>query len=229
MTFGERLTAAMQHAGASRKELADELGISVQAIGDVIKGKTKSLTAENAVVAAKFLKVNPMWLAANQGAMFDDVYINTAPAEIGSRRIPLISYIQAGHWSEIVDNFQFGDAEEWIYTDVQHSSEAFALEIKGTSMEPDFREGDRVVIDPAVAPKPGDCVAAVNGRTEQSERKATFKKYRPRSIDAAGNVIFELVPLNEDYPTLRSDKQQIEIVGTMVEHRRYFKRAPSLG
>lgn len=155
--------------------------------------------------------------------MLDGIHANTEPAEIGSRRIPLISYIQAGHWAEIVDNFQPGDAEEWLYTDVQHSAGAFALEIKGKSMEPDFKEGDRVIIDPAIAPKPGFFVAAVNGHTEQGERKATFKKYRPRSIDAAGNIVFELVPLNEDYPTLRSDEHHIEIVGTMVEHRRYFK------
>ncbi len=85
-------------------------------------------------------------------------------------------------------------------------------------MEPDFKEGDTVVIDPNIKPRPGSFVAAKNGREE-----ATFKKYRPRSIDLLGNEVFELVPLNEDYPTMRSDEMPIEIIGTMVEHRRYFK------
>lgn len=141
---------------------------------------------------------------------------NVTPAPIGVRRVPLISAIQAGMWSEIVDNFQPGDADEWLLTDLELSASSFALDIKGLSMLPEFNPGDRVIIDPAVVPLPGDFVAAKNG-----DHEATFKKYRPRGSDANGNLIFELVPLNDDYPTLRSDVDQIKIVGTMVEHRKY--------
>lgn len=141
---------------------------------------------------------------------------NVASATIGTRKVPVISAIQAGMWAEIVDNFQPGDAGDWLITDIDLSKEAFALDIRGNSMEPEFKDGDRVIIEPAISPQPGDFVAAKNG-----EQEATFKKYRPRGMDAQGNVIFELVPLNEDYPTLRSDVQPIRIVGTMVEHRKY--------
>ena len=141
---------------------------------------------------------------------------NVAPATMGGRRVPVISAIQAGMWAEIVDNFQPGDAGGWLLTDIDLSDSAFALDIRGNSMEPEFKDGDRVIIDPEIAPQPGDFVAAKNG-----EQEATFKKYRPRGMDAHGNIIFELVPLNDDYPTLRSDVQHIRIVGTMVEHRKY--------
>jgi SOS-response transcriptional repressor LexA len=141
---------------------------------------------------------------------------NVAPAPMGGRRVPVITSIQAGMWAEIVDNFQPGDAGDWLLTDIDLSGSAFALDIRGNSMEPEFKDGDRVIIDPEIAPQPGDFVAAKNG-----EQEATFKKYRPRGMDAQGNMIFELVPLNDDYPTLRSDVQPIRIVGTMVEHRKY--------
>ena len=141
---------------------------------------------------------------------------NVAPAKLGARRVPVISAIQAGMWTEIVDSFQPGDAGDWLLTDIDLSDSAFALDIRGNSMEPEFKDGDRVIIDPEIAPQPGDFVAAKNG-----EQEATFKKYRPRGMDAQGNMIFELVPLNDDYPTLRSDVQPIRIVGTMVEHRKY--------
>ena len=85
-------------------------------------------------------------------------------------------------------------------------------------MEPDFKEGDAVVIDPEVSPLPGDFVVAKNG-----EEEALFKKYRPRGI-MNGSDVFELVPLNEDFPTIRSDQEEVRIIGTMVEHRRYRKR-----
>ena len=86
-------------------------------------------------------------------------------------------------------------------------------------MLPEYRPGDRVIIDPNVTPQPGDCVVAKNGDDE-----ATFKKYRPRGIDAQGRLVFELVPLNDDYPTIRSDVTPAHIVGTMVEHRKYRRR-----
>lgn len=145
-------------------------------------------------------------------------FSNAKIAPIGGKRVPLISSIQAGVWTEIVDNFQPGDAEEWLLTDDRHSANTFALTIEGDSMLPEFRPGDRVIIDPEIYPRPGSFVAAKNGKEE-----ATFKKFRPRGVNEHGNDVFELVPLNEDFPTIRSDREPIRIIGTMVEHRRYYK------
>ena len=89
------------------------------------------------------------------------------------------------------------------------SEVAFALKIKGDSMEPEFKEGDTIIIDPMVAPHPGEFVIAKNG-----DHEATFKKYRLKA-----NGSFELVPLNPDYPTIDSDIQPVKIIGTMIEHR----------
>lgn len=144
---------------------------------------------------------------------------NVAPAPLGTRRIPLVSYVQAGHMTEAVDAYAVGDAAEWMLTDLDLSASAFALRIKGDSMMPEFREGDTVIIDPAITPMPGDYVVAKNGDNE-----ATFKKYRPRGLNERGDQVFELVPLNEDYPSMRSDITPIVIIGTMVEHRRYRRK-----
>lgn len=141
---------------------------------------------------------------------------NVTPAPIGHRLIPIINEVQAGTWREIREDFQ---TTEMLLTDLELSHYAFALTVRGDSMTPDFREGDRVIIDPEVNPVPGDFVAAVNGSD-----KATFKKYRERGVDATGATVFELVPLNQDYPTLRSDMEQISIIGTMMEHRKYRRK-----
>lgn len=144
---------------------------------------------------------------------------NVSQVPLGTRRIPLVSHVQAGHMTEAIDPYALGDAAEWMLTDLELSANAFALRIKGDSMLPEFREGDTVIIDPQVEPLPGDCVVAKNG-----ENEATFKKYRPRGMNDQGREVFELVPLNEDYPSMRSDISHIRIIGTMVEHRRYRKR-----
>lgn len=144
---------------------------------------------------------------------------NVEPADIGMRRIPVISFVRAGHWAEAADPYAVGDGEEFVLTDLDVSDQTFAVRIAGDSMEPDFKEGDLVVIDPNVRPRPGDFVVAKNGHEE-----ATFKKYRPRGMTDAGIEVAELVPLNPDYPVQRSDLTPFIVVGTMVEHRRYRRR-----
>lgn len=120
---------------------------------------------------------------------------------------------------EIAQPYAVGDGYAAIYVDDGYSPWVFALEIEGDSMMPDYQEGDLVIIEPEWSPRPGECVAARNGGQE-----ATFKKYRQRGIDKDGNDIFELVPLNENYPTVRSDETPLCIIGVMAEHRRKARR-----
>lgn len=144
---------------------------------------------------------------------------NIEPALPADRTIPVISYVQAGNWRDIVDNNPIGYSDDTIPARGEYGMYTFALRIMGNSMEPEFREGDVVVIDPDVAPTPGDYVVARN-----HVEAATFKKYRPRGVDERGHPIFELVPLNDDYAVMRSDQEPIQIIGTMVEHTRFRKR-----
>lgn len=154
-------------------------------------------------------KAFPGWLDGKPNIVVDSALHNNRCS------IPIISWVQAGAWREIVDNFPVGGADDYIMAHKQHGPHTFACRIVGNSMEPEFREHDVVVIDPDVQPNPGDYVVARN-----TENAATFKKYRPRGI-VDGREVFELIPLNEDYPALRSDHQPIQIIGTMVEHTRF--------
>jgi SOS-response transcriptional repressor LexA len=219
-TLKQRFAAlAAARPDISQADLARATGAKPPSVNAWFSGDTKSMKGETAAKAAALYGCSAIWLATGVGPMYGnkaESSSNVAPAKLGARRVPVITSIQAGMWAEIVDNFQPGDAGDWLLTDIDLSDSAFALDIRGNSMEPEFKDGDRVIIDPEIAPQPGDFVAAKNG-----EQEATFKKYRPRGMDAKGNMIFELVPLNDDYPTLRSDVQPIRIVGTMVEHRKY--------
>lgn len=76
--YGERLQAAMDARGAKRKDLAAAIGVSAQAVGDVIRGKSLAFTAENNAKTARFLRINPDWLATGEG-----------PVEIGHAPVAL--------------------------------------------------------------------------------------------------------------------------------------------
>lgn len=144
---------------------------------------------------------------------------NIAPAPIGSMKVPVISYVQAGVWTPECDARNLEGNIDYVFSTGNFSQGTFALKIKGKSMEPDFVEGDLILIDPELSPQPGDYVVAKNGEDE-----ATFKKYRARGVTEDGKEIFELVPMNEDFAVRSSAKERFNIIGVLVEHRRLMRR-----
>lgn len=214
-TFGERLRQARKEKGLKQPELAAACGWESQSRISMYEQGKRVPDAEDVRKLAKCLNVSAAWLQFGESE-----HANVAPAAPATRVIPVINYVQAGDPKEIVDDYAPGMGFDQITTDLELGPHAFALVIKGNSMEPDFKEGDKVIIDPSVEPQPGDFVVA-----KCPTQEATFKKYRPRGINENGVEVFELVPLNDDYPILKSnDKYHCFIVGTMVEHRRYRRR-----
>ena len=147
---------------------------------------------------------------------FMSPYDEAVAGALKAHPVPQVSAIEAANWLASIQDFEPEDTKEWLLTSFEVSSGAFALAISDDAMAPEFVPNDKIIIDPAVQPQPGDYVAAACGKDP-----AVFRKYRPRKIDSDGRVIFDLVPLNEDHPMLSSEVQSILIVGTMVEHRRY--------
>ena len=95
------------------------------------------------------------------------------------RKLPVIGSVAAGAWCEAVDNFQPGDAEEWIEAPGPVGPRAFVLRIEGFSMyNPNaavsFTDGDKVVVDPDKEANSGDFVVA----KLTDSNSVTFKRLR---------------------------------------------------
>lgn len=135
---------------------------------------------------------------------------NISPAPPSIKRIPIVSWVNAGDWSKAVDPFHPGYAEDWIDTAVTSNINAFALVVHGDSMEPEFTEGDIITVDPGRAYCSGSFVVAKNGE------EATFKQL---IID--GPNVF-LKPLNERYPIKDMTGVEMRIVGVVVEKRKRY-------
>lgn len=122
---------------------------------------------------------------------------NVGPARDLRAEVPLISWVQAGNWRNLVDNFQPGDAERWIATNAKLSKHAFALRIVGDSMTnpggvPSFPEGTVIILDPERSAQPGKFVVV----RQNSDTECTFKQL----VRDAGKHY--LKPLNPRYPIL---------------------------
>lgn len=221
--LADRIALVKEQMSWTNAELARRAGTSRAAPTDWLNGKVRVLSSETAQRLSAQSPYSATWLATGDGPIKKDdlknAKSNVAPAAIGERRIPLLNYVQAGDFADCGQNFTMEDVE-YLLTDLNLSERAFALQIKGNSMLPEFKEGDRIIVDCEISPRPGDFVVAKN-----SDQEATFKKYRLLQIDSSGNEVFELTPLNEDYPSMRSDEHPVQIIGTMVEHRKYYRRS----
>jgi len=187
-TVGQRLKSLRKMTKTSQKELGKFCGVSDVAVGywekDVNVPNGESLSK-----LAKFFNTSIEYVL--YGTEFEDKLITRM------RRIPVISWVQAGAFTESKSPETFADIERWVETSLRVSGNSFALEVKGDSMTnpnglPTIPQGATVIVDPEAEPVNGKIVVArIDGTNE-----ATVKKL---VID--GPMKF-LVPLNPRYPNM---------------------------
>jgi len=200
------------------------LGLSEQAFGErvgVSRGAVQQWEREGGTAPRR----------ANQKAVADLLGITVAELMSGGepnvgelqkgRRVPLISWVEAGKLNEISDPYYPGEAEEWIDTsESSPGKHSFALKVSGSSMtspDPDapysFPEGTVLIVDPDRQCNPGDFVIAKDVDTQH----ATFKRL------AYDGGRWYLRPLNPQFKTVEIDDPSMRIIGRVVEFQRRGK------
>jgi SOS-response transcriptional repressor LexA len=204
--LGARIRQVLLERGLTQSQLARLVGVKQQTISYICAPESPASSSRYAPKIATILGVNPQWLQSGEGGKYDPtVRIELEGVELSVKKVPFLA-------PKNIKPFLAGettDTRKGLMTDAEAGGRAFAVEIEGDSMSPIFRPGDRVVVDPDLHPEPGDFVLA------QSQGVITFRKYRAR-----GDGVFELAPLNDDWPVVRSGTGT-EILGVMVEHRSY--------
>lgn len=215
MEFKDRLKIARKHAKLTQTELATTVGISQTSITDLERGKSAGTTYVAQI--AKACGVGAIWLATGKGEMIDDGTANhsnvqpTVQPYREARSYPVISWVAAGTWSEACDNFQPGDADEWVDSNENAGRCGYWLEVKGMSMKSEsgasFPPGMRIL----VMPEGFDLVNTKFYIAKlKSSGETTFKQY----IRDAGKGY--LVPLNPSFETIVMD-DDIEIIGRVID------------
>ncbi len=171
--------------------------------------------------ADKVVRLKPPNLASSHAP---DALRNVEAIPTSRRLIPLLTEVQAGHPNEYIDDFAAGAADEYVEVDAELGKTlgpySFALVVAGLSMTPEFNPGDKVIVDPNQAVFPGAFVVA----KVESANGATLKKYRDRGVDDQGIEQFDLVPLNEDFPTIRINARNPgSIIGVVIEKRKRYR------
>lgn len=225
-SLGGRIRARRKAVGLTQEKLAALCGVSRAAVAQWEAGVTRP-SLDNLVKAAEALEVWLSWLTIGDRSLPGGANPFAAGAA-RPRELPILGFAEAGRDDAHVPapGTAAGTASgaASIAADPALSPRAFALTIRDDSMAGEFAAGDIIIIDPEAAPLPGDFVLARIAR----EAEAVFRKFRPRASEADGATTVELAPLNADWPSLLIGAETPgRIIGTMVEHRRYRRRAAS--
>ena len=196
-----RLKEARKNARLSQQKVADYIGVSQNTYSYWENGKY-NIDNESLKKLSELFDVSVDYLLGKE---------ISKPAKA---LIPVLGTVQAGIPIEAVEDII--DYEELHPSMLEHGEEYFALQVKGSSMEPRMREGDVVIVRKQSDVSHDDtAIVLVNGN------EATIK----RVLKSEAGIM--LAPNNPAYePKFYSNKDiaelPVQIIGRVVELRGKF-------
>jgi SOS-response transcriptional repressor LexA len=206
-TLGARIKARRTEIDVSVKSIAAAVGVSPQAVYAWERGDIESMKDKHLVGVATILRVSEKWLL-NGGRQKDVPSDNTAPGPDVKSSAPLISWVKAGKFSEAIDSYRVGDAEDWLPMPKRAGPHSYCLRVEGDSMTAphgkSYPAGCLIFVDPDKrTPDNGQRVIAKLKGSED----VTFKVFV-----RDGSKVF-LKPLNPQYPPMH---EAFRVIGTVV-------------
>ena len=220
ITLPERIKKLKKATGWNNTKVAYAAGTSCTAVTCWLKGNVKALSMPTALRLSNASGFSLEWLASGEGKAKKDIHRNSvrlSECSPESKFVPIVSFRDTVKLHNLTDASEL-QGKDYVVTNIKSSPKAFALEINDASMSPQFEYGDLVIIDPEVYPSPGDYVAAC-----YDGRNSVFRQYHRLPINEYGREDYKLFPLNKIWPEMRSDRTDLDILGVMLEHRKFRK------
>ena len=209
-TFQNRLKKAMDIRNIKQIELVEKTGLDKTLINKYLAGISNA-RQQKLTKLADALDVNEVWLMGYDVPMQRDLTIGTTLAS-NSAVVFVYGTIPAGIPMECIEDII--DTEEIPVDMLKGGKQYFGLKVKGDSMEPEYLDGDTLILEKADDCENGDdCVVMVNGND------GTFK----RVFKNENGIILQ--PLNNKYQPMPYTNEQIvnlpvRIIGIVEEIRR---------
>jgi phage repressor protein C with HTH and peptisase S24 domain len=141
------------------------------------------------------------------GATFDEFAALLASRSGGAgRAIPIVGLARAGEHGFFDEEGYPVGAEETVRFPGLGEERVYALEIHGDSMQPVFRAGDVVVVQPGAPVRRGDRVVV---RTREGEVMA-------KQLGRRNDQVVELISLNPAYPARTVQAADIDWIARIV-------------
>lgn len=214
--MNERIRARRIQLDMTQASLAKALGVSRVSVTKWESGSTRPDGA-NLHHLAVVLSTTSEWLLYGQGdAPGDDTSVQ--PYRQHTKTVPVLSYVQAGLWTETYAQGQLNDIMGWCPTSAHVSDDAFALTVRGESMtnpsgSPTIPEGSIVIVEPhfgMIEDLYGKIVVAIlDGTSEATIKKLVWdgpKRYlmplnpafKPLEINGNCRIIGKIVQITQN-------------------------------
>lgn len=208
-TLGSRIAHFRKLAGLSQAALAKSCGWGSQSRVGNYEKNTREPSLDDLAAMARAMGVSP------EALIIRGEHGNVTPMVQPYRQAkeyPLISWVAAGAWAEACDNFQPGDADEWLESDVNAGPHGYWLEVKGQSMVApgdgdSFTPRMRILVQP-------EGFDLVSGKFYVAKLLGTGETTFKRYIRDAG--VEYLQPLNPSFKTMEMG-DNVRLIGRVVD------------
>ncbi|KZY40665.1 hypothetical protein A3733_23390 [Pseudoalteromonas shioyasakiensis] len=188
MSIGKRIKKRRKELGLTQVKLSELVGIAQQSLQKIENDTTKN--PRNIQALADALDCSPEYLQFGVGELDNAEVTKTV-----TNKLPLISWVQAGAWSDISEVSPV-DAERFLCP-VNCSEQSFVLRVQGISMEPKFNDGDLIFVDPEAECIHGSYVVARLDDDNQATFKQLIIEGSQKFLKAANpNWPEQLIPIN---------------------------------
>lgn len=214
--LGKNLKTIRKNKGITQQKLAKDFNV---AIGTVSMWETDKRDPDSYTIArlAQYFNVSVDYLLGI-GDVIKDIGEETFTnlSNVKYIKIPIFGTIPAGIPIDMIEDTFIEDYEEIDASLLRGGQEYFGLKIKGTSMVPEFRDGDTIILKKQDDCNNGDFCAVSINHTE-----CTFKKVLKKETGLT------LMPLNPEFEPLFFTNQEvielpITILGVVKEVRRSY-------
>lgn len=198
MSIGKRIANLREEYGWKQYELAQKMDLNPAALNKIENGKRSIKEEEISKVAQIF-------------GISTDTLLGVNTPRPGNR-IPILGTVVAGQPAYAAENIV---GWEEVTDKVSMQGKLFALKVKGSSMEPEFKEGDIVIVREQPDIESGDiAVVLING--DEATLKKVKKDPNGLFLYAFNQAVYEPhFYSNNDIETL-----PVRIVGRVIENRR---------
>ena len=198
MSIGKRIANLREEYGWKQYELAQKMDLNPAALNKIENGKRSIKEEEISKVAQIF-------------GISTDTLLGVNTPRPGNR-IPILGTVVAGQPAYAAENIV---GWEEVTDKMSMQGKLFALKVKGSSMEPEFKEGDIVIVREQPDIESGDiAVVLING--DEATLKKVKKDPNGLFLYAFNQAVYEPhFYSNNDIETL-----PVRIVGRLIENRR---------
>lgn len=188
-------------------QVARETNIPKQTLSRMISGKSPNPHHKNLEPLADYFNVSVGQLKGKEQLPTDAVDITLPNSKPKAKSIPL------RNWNEL-NNIKDENSKEEIFVSHNLSDHSFAVPMLDTSMEPLFRKGSVLILDPNKNYSDRSFLLVKLASVEQVI-------FRQLLIDAEHHYLKALSPDFDAFPMRLLDEED-KIIGTLVEARQIF-------